>query len=128
MGNRADRRAKKKQQPRWQKMTHDQRINAMCKNGISPKDLDDAYAKGYKEGVNRASDACMKDSYAAFLLAAHDVFGFGRKRCRRLLRAADERVCTSLASDEAVKEVFRKVGITINFFDPERITETLEGD
>lgn len=128
MSNRADRRAKKKQQPKWQRMTQDQRINAMCKNGITPKDVDDAYNKGYKEGVNRASDTCLKDAYAAFLLAAHEVFGFGRDRCRRLLYAADEKVCTSLASDEAVEEVFREVGVTINFYEPERITEILEGD
>ena len=128
MSNRADRRKKKKQQPKWAKITSDQRINAMCKNGITPRDVDDAYNKGYKEGVDRASATIMKDAYAAFLMAAHEVFGFGRDRCRRLLYAADERVVNSLASDEAVEEVFREVGVTINFFDPQRITETLEGD
>lgn len=128
MSNRAQRRAAKKNMPKWQKMTQDQRINGMCKNGISPKDLDEAYQKGYKEGVNRASGTCLKDAYAAFLLAAHEVFGFGRDRCRRLLYAADEKVCNSLASDEAVEEVFRKIGVSISFYDPERITEILDGD
>ena len=126
--NRSDRRKKKKQQPKRAKLTTDQRINAMCKNGITPKDVDDAYNKGYREGVDRASSTCLKDAYAAFLLAANEVFGFGRDRCRRLLYAADEKVCTSLASDEAVEEVFRKVGVSINFYEPERITEVLEGD
>lgn len=128
MGNRADRRKNKKQLPKWQKLPLDQRINAMCKNGITPRDVDEAYQKGYKAGVDRASDFCLKDAYAAFLMAAHEVFGFGRDRCRRLLYAADEKVATSLASDEAVEEVFRKLGVTINFYDPQRITETLEGD
>lgn len=128
MSNRADRRAKKKQQPRWQKINSDQRINAMCKNGITPKDLQEAYDKGYNDGVKRASDYCLKDAYAGFLLAAHEVFGFGRDRCRRLLYAADDKVVNSLASDEAIDEVFEKVGVSINFFDPDRITEVLEGD
>lgn len=128
MSNRASRRAEKKQQPRWQRMTYDQRINAMCKQGISPKDLQEAYNKGYDEGVKLASDYCLKDAYAGFLLAAHEVFGFGRDRCRRLLYAADERVCNSLASNEAIEEVFKTVGVSINFFDPDRITEVLEGD
>ena len=128
MSNRADRRKKKKQQPKWQKrLTSDQRINAMCKNGITPKDVDDAYNKGFKAGVDHASDFCLKDADAAFQLAAHEVFGFGRDRCRRLLYAADEKVATSLASDEAVEEVFKQLGVTINFYDPQRITETLEG-
>lgn len=128
MGNRADRRKNKKQMPKWQKLPLDQRINAMCKNGITPRDVDDAYQKGYKAGVDRASDFCLKDAYAAFIMAAHEQFGFGKERCRRLLYAADEKVATSLASDEAVEEVFKKIGVAINFFDPQRITETLEGD
>lgn len=128
MSNRADRRKKKKQQPKWQKLPIDQRINAMCKNGITPKDVDEAYNKGYKDGVDRATDFCLKDAYAAFVMAAHEQFGFGKERCKRLMYAADEKVATSLASDEAVDEVFKNLGVTINFYDPQRITETLEGD
>lgn len=127
MSNRASRRADKKKQSRHQRMTPEQKEKAMCKNGISPKDLQEAYEKGYNEGVKRASDYCLKDAYAAFLMAAHDVFGFGRERCRRLLYAADERVVNSLASEEAINEVFKTVGVAIDFYDPDRITETLEG-
>lgn len=128
MSNRADRRSKKKQLPRWDKrFTSDQRMNAMCKNGITPKDLQDAYDKGYNEGVKRASDYSLKDAYAGFLMAAHEVFGFGPKRCKRLLYAADNRVVNSLSSDEAIDEVFTKLGVSINFYDPDRITEVLEG-
>lgn len=128
MSNRADRRKKKKQQPRWDKrFTSDQRINVMCKNGITPRDVDDAYAKGRKDALHEVSDYCMKDCYAGFLLAAHEVFGFGHDRCLRLLRAADERICNSLASEEAIDEVFETVGVKINFYSPDRITEVLEG-
>lgn len=41
--NRAQRRAAKKQQPKWQRMTHDQKLAALVKNGITQKDLDSAY-------------------------------------------------------------------------------------
>lgn len=129
MSNRAQRRAKKKQQPRFDKrFTSEQRINAMCKNGITPKDVDDAYAQGRKDALHSVSEYCMKDCYAGFLLAAHEVFGFGHQRCMRLLLAADERICNSLASDEAIEEVFEKVGVKIDFYSPDRITEVLEGD
>jgi len=100
----------------------------MCKNGITPRDVDDAYAQGRKDAINHVSEYVMKDCYAAFLLAAHEVFGFGHDRCMRLLRAADDRICNSLASDEAVAEVFKTVGVRINFLDPERIMEALEED
>jgi hypothetical protein len=109
-------------------MTPEQKEIAMMKNGISSKDLQEAYNKGYNAGVKKASDYCLKDAYAGFLLAAHEVFGFGRDRCRRLLYAADDKVVNSLASDEAIDEVFKTVGVSINFFDPDRITEVLEGD
>ena len=128
MSNRAQRRAAKKQQPKWKKMSQDQRINAMCKNGITPKDVDDAYERGRKDALHSVSDYCMKDCYAGFVLAAHEVFGFGHERCIRLLKAADDRICNSLASDEAIEEVFEKLGIRIAFYEPERITEALEGD
>ena len=128
MSNRASRRAENKKKSRYQRMTPEQQEIARMKNGISSKDLEEAYNKGYNEGVRRASDYCLKDAYAGFLLAAHEVFGFGRDRCRRLLYAADDRVVNSLASDEAIDEVFEKVGVSINFFDPDRITEVLEGD
>lgn len=127
MANRADRRAAKKQQPRWNKrFTSDERINAMCKNGITPKDVDDAYQRGYKEAIKNVSDYCMKDCYAAFMLAAHEMFGFGHDRCLRLLRAADDKIVNSLSSDEAIQEVFDKLGVAISFYDPQRITEVLE--
>ena len=128
MGNRADRRAEKKNRPKWQKLTSDQRINAMCKNGITPRDVDDAYAQGRKDAIDHVSEYVMKDCYAAFLLAAHEVFGFGHKRCLSLLRAADERICNSLASDEAVAEVFKTLGVRISFLDPQRIMDALEED
>ena len=60
MGNRADRRAEKKNRPKWQKLTSDQRINAMCKNGITPRDVDDAYAQGRKDAVDHLSDYITK--------------------------------------------------------------------
>ena len=126
MSNRASRRAQRKQAPKWQKITSDQRINAMCKNGITPKDVDDAYAQGRKDALHSVSDYCMKDCYAGFLLAAHEVFGFGHNRCLRLLMAADDRICNSLACEEAIDEVFKKVGVKIDFYSPDRITEALE--
>lgn len=127
MSNRASRRAENKKKNRYQRMTVEQKQIAMMKNGISPKDLQEAYEQGYNEGVKRASDYSLKDAYAGFLMAAHEEFGFGHKRCKRLLYAADQRVVNSLASNEAIEEVFRKVGVSINFFDPDRIAETLEG-
>ena len=119
--NRAQRRADKKAAPRWQKrFTTEERINAMCKNGITPMDVDN-------EAVDKLSDRIMKTCYAAFLLAAHEEFGFGHDRGMRLLHMADRHVIDTFASNEAIEEVFEKLKIRIQFYEPERITEALEG-
>ena len=130
--NRAQRRADKKAAPRWQKrFTTEERINAMCKNGITPMDVDNAYQQGhtagYNEAVDKLSDRIMKTCYAAFLLAAHEEFGFGHDRGMRLLHMADRHVIDTFASNEAIEEVFEKLKIRIQFYEPERITEALEG-
>lgn len=128
MSNRADRRKKKKQQPRWQKrFSTDQRINAMCKNGITPKDVDSAYEQGRKDTIHAVSDYIMQECYAGFMLAAHDVFGFGHDRCLRLVRAADDKIINYLSSDEALNEVFDKLGIRFAFEDAERVIDTTGG-
>lgn len=127
MGNRASRRSDKKKMSRYQRLTPEQKYMAMAKNGITQRDLDEAYHKGYQAALSHTTNYCLKDAYAAFLMAAHEEFGFGRERCKRLLRAADNRVVNSLASDEAIDEVFRKLGVAISFYDPDRIVDILEG-
>lgn len=61
--NRAQRRAAKKQQPKWQRMTHDQKLAALVKNGITQKDLDSAYEAGAPPGstapIRYASPPCV---------------------------------------------------------------------
>lgn len=128
MGNRASRRSDKKKLSRYQRMNPVQKEIAMIKNGITQKDLDDAYRRGYNEAVDITSNFCLKDAYAAFLLAAHEEFGFGHARCKRLLHAADNKVVNSLSSDEAIDEVFKTLGLRVSFYDPDRITDILEGD
>lgn len=128
MSNRASRRSDKKKLSRYQRMTPAQKEIAMAKNGITQKDLDDAYNRGYNDAVDITTSFCLKDAYAGFLLAAHEEFGFGHARCKRLLHAADRKVVCSLSSEEAINEVFKKLGLSINFYDPDRITDILEGD
>ena len=71
MSNRAQRRAAKKQQPRWQKLSHDQRLAALVKNGITPKDLEKAYSDGRLDGINGTYKIC----FAAACLALADLQG-----------------------------------------------------
>ena len=64
---------------------------------------------------------------AAVLLAAQEVYGFGHKRAWRLLKRADEIICTTLDSEEIIREVWERMGLEINFREGvERIREVEE--
>lgn len=83
-----------------------------------------AMADSEKEARNQAVEYCFHSIYAAVLLAAQEVYGFGHKRAWRLLKRADEIVCTALDSEEVIREVWERMGLEINFREGvERIRE-----
>lgn len=86
-----------------------------------------AMAESEKEARNQAVEYCFHSIYAAVLLAAQEVYGFGHKRAWRLLKRADEIICTVLDSEEIIREVWERMGLEINFREGvERIREVEE--
>lgn len=89
---------------------------------LAPRDLEErkrllakAMADSEKEARNQAVEYCFHSIYAAVLLAAQEVYGFGHKRAWRLLKRADEIICTALDSEEIIREVWERMGLEINF-------------
>ena len=89
---------------------------------LATKDLEErkrllakAMADSEKEARNQAVEYCFHSIYAAVLLAAQEVYGFGHKRAWRLLKRADEIICTALDSEEVIQEVWERMGLEINF-------------
>ena len=89
---------------------------------LAPSDLEErkrllakAMADSEKEARNQAVEYCFHSIYAAVLLAAQEVYGFGHKRAWRLLKRADEIICTTLDSEEIIREVWERMGLEINF-------------
>ena len=89
---------------------------------LAPRDLEErkrllakAMADSEKEARNQAVEYCFHSIYAAVLLAAQEVYGFGHKRAWRLLKRADEIICTALDSEEIIREVWARMGLEINF-------------
>lgn len=101
---------------------------------LATKDLEErkrllakAMADSEKEARNQAVEYCFHSIYAAVLLAAQEVYGFGHKRAWRLLKRADEIICTVLDSEEIIREVWERMGLEINFREGvERIREVEE--
>lgn len=74
-----------------------------------------AMAEGEENARNQAIEYSFRCIYAAVLLAAQEVYGFGHKRAWRLLKRADEIICTALDSEEIIREVWERMGLEINF-------------
>lgn len=131
--NREHRRAQKKaqrgqpkpKQPQYLRMTKEQRMDALVKNGITIKDLEENYNKGYEAGFAVASGPVIKTCYAAVCLALNELHGFGMKRCKDVLNLVDEKILFSLTSMETIEEVWQKIGLQIDFNEvvSDRITE-----
>ena len=131
--NREQRRAQKKaqrgqpkpKQPQYLRMTKEQRMDSLVKNGITIKDLEENYNKGYEAGFAVASGPVIKTCYAAVCLALNELHGFGMKRCKDVLNLVDEKILFSLTSMETIEEVWQKIGLQIDFNEvvSDRITE-----
>lgn len=100
-------------------------MDALVKNGITIKDLEENYNKGYEAGFAVASEPVIKTCYAAVCLALNELHGFGMKRCKDVLNLVDEKILFSLTSMETIEEVWQKIGLQIDFNEvvSDRITE-----
>lgn len=111
-------RALRRQAEREKQAEHQRQAAAI----LAPRDLEErkrllakAMADSEKEARNQAVEYCFHSIYAAVLLAAQEVYGFGHKRAWRLLKRADEIICTTLDSEEIIREVWERMGLEINF-------------
>ena len=89
---------------------------------LAPRDMEErrrllwkTIAQCEEQARNQAVEYTFRCIYAAVLLAAHDEYGFGRTRAWRLLKRADEIICTTLDSEEVIREVWERMGLEINF-------------
>ena len=121
---RAMRHQSKPKKPEYKSMTKDQKMDALCKNGITPKDLEKAFAEGYNAGFSEACPATFETIYAAVCMVLNEKHKFGRKRCIDVLNAIDQFVMESLTSKEAIDAVYKRMGLYIDFGDAfERVKE-----
>ena len=111
-------RALRRQAEREKQAEHQRQAAAI----LAPRDLEErkrllakAMEDSEKEARNQAVEYCFHSIYAAVLLAAQEVYGFGHKRAWRLLKRADEIICTTLDSEEIIREVWERMGLEINF-------------
>lgn len=91
---------------------------ALIKNGITPEDLKKEYDAGFEAGFREASAPMVRSMYAAVLLAAHELYGFGKKRGVRLLNRIDRIITDVLTSTELMEQVYKDIGVEMVFDEP----------
>lgn len=124
--NRAQRRKAEKAKPSWQRMSHDQKLANLMKQGISPKDLEKSYNDGYEQGRLVGINGTYGICFAAACLALNDLHGFGRKRLYHVMERMQHHVINSLTTSEACTEVFDRVGLELDFGDYQGVRMTTD--
>ena len=84
-------------------------------NGITVKELKENYDRGFSDGFKAAGEPIVKGCFAAICLAMHDLHGYGKKRCCDILNAVDQHLLYTLTDDEAIEEVWQKIGLKLDF-------------
>lgn len=85
------------------------------RNGITVKDLEENYDKGFHEGFKKAAEPIVRGCYAGVCLALNELYGFGHKRCADVLNALDNHITMSLTTSELIDEVWERMGLKIEF-------------
>lgn len=100
---------------RARRIADNEAFQRIQKNGITLEDLKRAEDEAYHKGVTNGIESTMKTCYAAICLAMHELHGFGRLRCRRLLNRVDETLTMTLTSQDAIDEVYQTMKLKIDF-------------
>lgn len=129
--NRAQRRAAKKAAPKKKPIMHNltkqERLERICQNGITPNDLKKEFDDGYHAGYLTASDDIIKACYAGLCIALNELYGFGEKRMKDVLRKVDNLMITRITGEDMIQEVMDRFGFKIDFEDAfDRIQEVDE--
>lgn len=82
-------------------------VERLSKNGITPKDLENEYQKGYDNARQDLTSFCFQFFYCAAAIASHNLYGFGESRIERLLSEM-QRIMEEEISREDIRERCRR--------------------
>lgn len=111
--NRAMRRKQVREQMKaWMQKGEMEQVRILTQNGITQKDLDECFDKGYTDGYKNGTDKTLRTVYAGVILQLLED-GCERDKAIRFLRDLDNRLITSIDAKEDIEEVFQKTGVLL---------------
>lgn len=100
---------------RQKRMADNETFQRISRNGITLEDMHKAETEAYNNGIVAGKDATIRTCFAAICLALHEQHGFGKDRCAKVLNNVYDKMVFSLTSEEAIQEVYEKIGLEIRF-------------
>lgn len=88
-------------------------IERLSRNGITPKDLENEYRRGYDTARKELTSFTMRMFYCAAALAAHELHGFGERRIIRLLDRIQQIMTEEICTADITQRLRRETGIDI---------------
>ena len=111
--NRAMRRKQVREQMKaWMQKGEMEQVRILTQNGITQKDLDECFDKGYTDGYKNGTDKTLRTVYAGVILQLLED-GCEQDKAIRFLRDLDNRLITSIDAKEDIEEVFQKTGVLL---------------
>ena len=100
---------------RAQRIADNEAFQRISKNGITIEDMHKAEEDAYSKGVKDGKDGAVKTVFAAICLTLHELHGFGKERCAKVLNDVYDKLQFTLTSQEAIQEVYDTIGLEISF-------------
>lgn len=88
-------------------------IERLSRNGITPKDLENEYRRGYDDARKDLTAFTMRMFYCAAALAARELHGFGEQRIIRLLNRIQQIMTEEICTADIAERLRRETGIDI---------------
>lgn len=95
------------------KLTKNEVVDRIMRNGITQKDLEYSYNEGREKGFSDGVAAGMDSVYACILIALHREFGFGKERLTRLVHTVTQIQIEEISSYDALQTLAAETGVPL---------------
>lgn len=124
--NRALRRQQQKATMKeWVRSGQAEKVRRLQQNGITQKDLDDAYNDGYKKGYDYAATAFFRQMYAAIAKELYEA-GNPQEDIVSFLHGVDHRFAVMFDADDEIQTIYDLIGVRINVYNENSIDRISE--
>lgn len=100
---------------RAQRMADDEAFQRISRNGITVEDMHRVEMEAFDAGVREGKKATVRTCFAAICLSLHELHGFGKERCSKVLNDVYNKLQFALTSQDAIDEVYDTIGLKLTF-------------